>query len=188
MARPARKHRDEAVETVLVRQPVELAPRGREIVDAALAARPQDHRAVAQPIARRFRCSSRYSRGQRASDTSRCTMVGLSSSRRASSRTPMSPFSASMASRMSSPRSSDCEPERAGRGAEMVRRVPAALFRISVHRCDSCTFAGFLIICQRTSATVAFAFWWSRNCNAASLMTVDAVYLLQLTLNGITLS
>jgi branched-chain amino acid transport system permease protein len=44
-----------------------------------------------------------------------------------------------------------------------------------------------LIICQRTSATVCIRVGWSGNCNAASIMTVDAVYLLQLTLNGITL-
>ena len=35
--------------------------------------------------------------------------------------------------------------------------LPCLLFRISVHCCDSCTFARFLIICQRTSATVATA-------------------------------
>ena len=44
-----------------------------------------------------------------------------------------------------------------------------------------------MIICQRTSGTARRAAVWSGNCNAASIMTVDAVYLLQLTLNGITL-
>src|SRR5215510_9783634 len=40
----------------------------------------------------------------------RCTMVGLNSSRRAISRTPMSPPSASTISSTSRPRSSDCDP------------------------------------------------------------------------------
>src|SRR6185503_17272417 len=41
----------------------------------------------------------------------RCTMVGLRPSRRAISRTPISAPSASTISRMSRPRSSDCDPD-----------------------------------------------------------------------------
>src|SRR5216683_4567015 len=48
------QHRDEAVQMVLVRQPLELAPGCDNIVEGALAACPEGERTMAQAIARRL--------------------------------------------------------------------------------------------------------------------------------------
>src|SRR5258708_12559274 len=61
---------------------------------------------------------------------------------------------------------------------------------MSVHGFDSCRFGGFLFLCHRHDdqpPAPSHAPRWSGNCTAPVTMTIDATYLLQLTLNGITL-